>query len=55
MGSMCGLCSKSVSFGTTTKVTAAGKTSGDLQCLEDPTPAASALATDVNALIDDTP
>lgn len=50
-----GLCAKSISFGTTTEVTAAGKTSGDLQCLQDPTPAASALAADANALIDDTP
>jgi hypothetical protein len=27
-------CSKSLSFGTTTKVTAAGITSGDLQCID---------------------
>lgn len=28
------LCTKSISFGTTTKVTAAGITSGDLQCID---------------------
>lgn len=39
-------CPKSVSFGTTITVTAAGKTSGDLECLDHPSAAASALLAD---------
>jgi hypothetical protein len=49
-----GQCGKSVSFGTTTTVTANGSTSGDLQCLKNPTVAASALAMDCQALAADT-
>jgi hypothetical protein len=41
-----GDCGKSVSFGTTTTVTAGGKTSGDLQCLQNASAAATALAGD---------
>jgi len=44
-------CPKSASFGTTTTVTANGVTSGDLQCLIDPTPAQTALAHDCEVLI----
>jgi hypothetical protein len=44
-------CGKSVSFGTTTTVTANGKTSVDLQCLQNPTPAQCALYYDCLALI----
>jgi hypothetical protein len=43
-------CAKSASFGTITTVTAGGKTSGDLQCLENPTAAATALAHDAAVL-----
>jgi hypothetical protein len=49
------MCGKSASFGTTTTVTTDGKTSGDLQCVENPTAAVSALVTAVNALLDNTP
>jgi hypothetical protein len=45
-----GHCIKSASFGTTTTVTAAGKTSGDLQCLQNPTAAETALANDCKLL-----
>jgi hypothetical protein len=45
-----GQCGKSVSFGTTTTVTAGGKTSGDLQCLSNPTPAETRLAEDCDTL-----
>lgn len=45
-----GQCGKSVSFGTTTTVTAGGKTSGDLQCLSNPTPAETRLVEDCNTL-----
>jgi hypothetical protein len=44
-------CAKSASFGTITTVTAGGKTSGDLECLENPTTAVTALAQDVAALL----
>jgi hypothetical protein len=43
-------CAKSGSFGTVTTITAQGKTSGDMQCLKDPTATASALAADCRAL-----
>jgi hypothetical protein len=43
-------CPKSVSFGTVTTITAQGKTSGDMQCLMDPTAMASALAADCRVL-----
>jgi hypothetical protein len=43
-------CAKSVSFGTITTITAQGKTSGDMQCLKNPTPAQSALADDCKVL-----
>jgi hypothetical protein len=43
-------CAKSASFGTVTTITAQGKTSGDMQCLEDPTATASALAADCRVL-----
>jgi hypothetical protein len=44
-------CGKSVSFGTITRVTAGGVTSGDLQCLvHDPTPSQTALAHDCEVL-----
>jgi hypothetical protein len=46
-----GKCPKSVSFGTTTTVTVGAATSGDLQCLVDPTPAATALAQDCQILL----
>ncbi len=39
-------CGKSASFGTTTKVTTNGKTSVDLQCMQNPTPAQCALYDD---------
>lgn len=50
-----GQCAKSISFGTTTTVTAGGKTSGDLQCLSNPTPAQTGLAQDCNVLVTGTP
>ena len=50
-----GQCPKSVSFGTTTTVTAGGNTSGDLQCLKNPTPAETSLAADCNTLAADSP
>jgi hypothetical protein len=50
-----GQCGKSVSFGTTTTVTANGSTSGDLQCLKNPTAAAAALAMDCAVLDGDDP
>jgi hypothetical protein len=44
-------CRKSASFGTITTITACGKTSGDLQCLDPGASAADvALASDVSAL-----
>jgi hypothetical protein len=45
-----GACAKSVSFGTVTTISAGGKTSGDLQCLEDPSAADTALVAAGNAL-----
>ena len=48
--SLPGECPKSVSFGTVTTVTADGKTSGDLQCLLEPTAAQTALASDARVL-----
>ena len=45
-----GQCPKSASFGTTTTVTAGGKTSGDLQCINNPTPAETRLAEDCDVL-----
>lgn len=45
-----GQCGKSVSFGTTTTITAGGKTSGHLQCLDNPTPAETKLVDDCNVL-----
>jgi hypothetical protein len=48
-------CAKSASFGTVTTVTAGGKTSGDLQCLENPSAAATALAQDAVVLTGRTP
>ena len=45
-----GQCPKSTSFGTITTVTAGGKTSGDLQCLKNPTPAETSLAGDCDVL-----
>src|SRR5581483_1670880 len=46
-------CAKSASFGTTTKVTlfADGETSGDLQCLLNPSDAQLALVRDVDVLV----
>jgi hypothetical protein len=43
-------CAKSASFGTVTTITAQGKTSGDVQCLMNPTAAESALAADCRVL-----
>jgi hypothetical protein len=43
-------CAKSASFGTITTITTEGKTSGDLQCLDHPTSAATALAHDAAVL-----
>jgi hypothetical protein len=44
-------CAKSVSFGSTTEVTAGGRTSGDLQCAsKDVTPAQAALIQDCELL-----
>jgi hypothetical protein len=48
-------CAKSVSFGTTTTVTSNGKTSGDLQCLLNPTAASQSLVRDVEALTTENP
>jgi hypothetical protein len=45
-----GQCPKSASFGTTTTVTAGGKTSGDLQCISSPTPAEIRLVEDCDTL-----
>jgi len=50
-----GQCGKSVSFGTTTTVTAGGQTSGDLQCLDNPTAAETSLAADCDALATGSP
>jgi hypothetical protein len=50
-----GQCGKSVSFGTTTTVTAGENTSGDLQCLSNPTAAENSLAADCNVLTTDDP
>jgi len=50
-----GQCPKSASFGTTTTVTAGGKTSGDLQCLKNPTAAETSLAADCDALTNGDP
>jgi hypothetical protein len=44
------LCPKSVSSGTVTKVTAGGVTSGDMQCLTNPTAAETGLAHDCDVL-----
>jgi hypothetical protein len=43
-------CAKSASFGTVTTVAAQGKTSGDIQCMKDPTSAQTALAADCRVL-----
>jgi hypothetical protein len=43
-------CGKSVSFGTTTTVSALGKSSGDLECLDSPSPSQTALASDCSTL-----
>jgi len=43
-------CAKSASFGTVTTITAQGKTSGDMQCLMNPTSSESALAADCRIL-----
>jgi hypothetical protein len=45
-----GDCGKSVSFGTITTITAQGKTSGDMQCIQDATPSQTALASDCRVL-----
>jgi hypothetical protein len=45
-----GSCMKSVSFGTTTHLSAGGKQSGDLQCATNVTPAQAALIGDCQAL-----
>lgn len=44
-------CSKSVSFGTRTTITANGKTSGDLQCALNPSAAQQALIQDCGPLL----
>jgi hypothetical protein len=46
-------CPKSISFGTETTVAARGKTSGDMQCLQEPTAAQMALAADCEILVDE--
>ena len=46
-----GQCAKSVSFGTNTTVSTGAATSGDLQCLVNPTTAARALAQDCQTLL----
>jgi hypothetical protein len=43
-------CTKSVSFGTMTTITAQGKTSGDIQCITDPTREESVLVADCRVL-----
>jgi len=43
-------CAKSISFGTTTTVSALGKSSGDLECLKSPSTVQAALANDCNTL-----
>jgi hypothetical protein len=44
-------CPKSVSFGTETTISAGGKTSGDIQCLQNPSPADTAIAADSQTLL----
>ena len=46
----CGQCLKSTSFGTVTTVSVAGATSGDLQCLKNPSLAQASLAADCAVL-----
>lgn len=46
-----GACAKSVSFGTTTTISTDAKTSGDLQCLQNPSAADTALVAACNALL----
>jgi len=48
-------CPKSASFGTTTKVTVGGVTSGDVQCLINPTAAQTALSHDCDVLTGNDP
>jgi hypothetical protein len=48
-----GRCAKSVSFGSVTTLTVGKVTTGDIQCLEDPTPAESALVADCFTLLND--
>jgi hypothetical protein len=43
-------CVKSVSLGTLTTIAAQGKTSGDMQCIHNPTPEEAALAADCRVL-----
>jgi hypothetical protein len=43
-------CGKSISFGTMTTVSALGKSSGDLECLNSPSAVQTALANDCNTL-----
>jgi len=43
-------CAKSISFGTVTTVSALGKSSGDLECLDSPSAIQTALANDCNTL-----
>jgi hypothetical protein len=43
-------CPKSVSFGTRTTISSGGKTSGDVQCLDNPSASTRLLAQDVEAL-----
>jgi hypothetical protein len=43
-------CAKSISFGTTTTVSALGGSSGDLECLDSPSATETALANDCNTL-----
>jgi hypothetical protein len=45
-----GQCAKSVSFGTVTTVSVGDRTSGDLECLENPTTTDTALAHDCGVL-----
>jgi hypothetical protein len=44
-------CAKSVSFGTTMTVSALGKSSGDLECLNYPSASQTALANDCETLV----
>lgn len=44
-------CGKSASFGTQTNIVSLGVSSGDLQCLVNPTPAQTALARDTDVLL----